>query len=235
MGSGARHAAAAGCADAVLSSAWPRGAVGPVALPPVDVDYAASAGLLAGLQRMGRAAAILDRDGVILSINGLAEALIHPLFLIREDRFVGRSSLADAQIRGVIDTALRSGEADRRDVAVLTVSGEPTLIVRAVPIGTTDPHLFWRAEALVTFASAGPESLPSPAFLRGMFGLTAAEATVALALAAGASAGAIARDRAISLETVRSHLKTIFAKTGTKRQATLVLLILQLRDVVPLG
>ena len=87
----------------------------------------------------------------------------------------------------------------------------------------------------MTFASAGPESLPSPAFLRGMFGLTAAEATVALALAAGASAGAIARDRAISLETVRSHLKTIFAKTGTKRQATLVLLILQLRDVVPLG
>ena len=77
----------------------------------------------------------------------------------------------------------------------------------------------------------GFDLTPDPVVLRAAFGLTATESEVALALVGGASASAIARDRAVALETIRSHLKTIFSKTGTRRQANLVALILQLRDI----
>ena len=63
--------------------------------------------------------------------------------------------------------------------------------------------------------------------LQDTFGLTAAGAAVALSLGSGASAEA----RGVSVETVRSHLKTILTKTGTKRQATLVALIVRMRGL----
>jgi DNA-binding CsgD family transcriptional regulator len=57
------------------------------------------------------------------------------------------------------------------------------------------------------------------------YGLTEAEARVAQRLAAGDPLDAIAGDLGIRLATVRNHLKQIFEKTGTHRQAALVALL----------
>jgi DNA-binding CsgD family transcriptional regulator len=61
--------------------------------------------------------------------------------------------------------------------------------------------------------------------LRQIFGLTSAEAAIAAALASGHSVETIASRNAVSLNTVRVHLKAVMAKTGTHRQAELVSLI----------
>ncbi len=53
------------------------------------------------------------------------------------------------------------------------------------------------------------------------------EAAIAAALASGRSIDEFAASQRISLNTARTHLKSIFAKTGTRRQAQLVALLCQ--------
>lgn len=63
--------------------------------------------------------------------------------------------------------------------------------------------------------------------LEELYGLTHAEARVASRVGRGLAVKEIAADLHISVETVRTHLKRIYAKTGTRRQAELVRLILE--------
>ncbi|WKZ11576.1 MAG: hypothetical protein QY320_10840 [Gammaproteobacteria bacterium] len=58
--------------------------------------------------------------------------------------------------------------------------------------------------------------------LQERYGLTAGEARLATALAAGQSLKSASRTLGMSLNTARTHLKVIFKKTGTHRQADLV-------------
>lgn len=60
---------------------------------------------------------------------------------------------------------------------------------------------------------------------RRRYGLTQAEGDIAAAFALGASLGEIAERRCNSVHTVRTHLKSIFSKTGTHRQSQLVALL----------
>ena len=62
--------------------------------------------------------------------------------------------------------------------------------------------------------------------LRSHFGLTRAEARLALHLVAGETLRCAAVKLSISYETARSQLKSIFKKTRTHRQAELVIVIL---------
>jgi DNA-binding CsgD family transcriptional regulator len=62
--------------------------------------------------------------------------------------------------------------------------------------------------------------------LRSHFGLSPAEAKLALHLVAGGTLRSAATKFDISYQTARTHLKTIFKKTGACRQAELVTIIL---------
>ena len=91
---------------------------------------------------------------------------------------------------------------------------------RAAPPGSAAPserHL-----------SASPAIAGAPGVirLRAEFGLTKAEARLALFLADGASLPSIAQAFDVKLTTIRSQLQQVFAKTGTSRQAELVALLL---------
>jgi DNA-binding CsgD family transcriptional regulator len=68
---------------------------------------------------------------------------------------------------------------------------------------------------------AGEIDVPA-ARVMSSFGLTAAEAKIALALATGASVPEAAANLGLSANTVKTHLRKVFAKTGTSRQAELV-------------
>lgn len=58
--------------------------------------------------------------------------------------------------------------------------------------------------------------------LSAFYRLTPAEARVLAGLAAGRTLTQVATDRSLSIETVRTQLKSLFAKTGTGTQAELV-------------
>ena len=61
-----------------------------------------------------------------------------------------------------------------------------------------------------------------PFVIAAAFDLTPGEARVAVATGQGLTAEQIARANAVSINTVRSQLRSIFDKTGTARQAELV-------------
>jgi len=66
---------------------------------------------------------------------------------------------------------------------------------------------------------------PNTTTLQRIFGLTPAEAGLAIAIAQGGTPDKIAAGRRVSRTTVRSQLARVFAKTQTRRQAELVRLL----------
>lgn len=87
--------------------------------------------------------------------------------------------------------------------------------------------LFGAAEVILITVAPAPSSSVDVVLVASMFELTPAEAKVAVALVEGLDLRKIARSHNTALETVRSQLKAIFLKTGTRRQSDLVALLLR--------
>jgi DNA-binding NarL/FixJ family response regulator len=81
------------------------------------------------------------------------------------------------------------------------------------------------ARALVMIIDPEQESEPPNMLIKRLFGLTNAEADVALRVLCGGGLKPIAADLALSMATVKTHLHHIFNKTDTHRQAELVRLL----------
>ena len=99
--------------------------------------------------------------------------------------------------------------------------------LRAVALDGAARDLFARDVALLLvdpWRRSGAPSAQATAILRAAFGFTAAEATVAALIAAGASAPDIAARLSIAPGTARNHLKSAMAKAGTPRQTEFALL-----------
>jgi DNA-binding CsgD family transcriptional regulator len=67
--------------------------------------------------------------------------------------------------------------------------------------------------------------IPQADFLEDIFGLTPAQARLVVLLFAGASLRSCAEELGIKYESARGYLKAVFEKTGTHRQAELVLTV----------
>lgn len=82
------------------------------------------------------------------------------------------------------------------------------------------------ARAVQAFADASVAAETAHiARCRARFDLTEAQARLAIFLSEGGTIGEYAATMGLSVETVRSHLKSVFAKTGVKRQAELAILM----------
>jgi DNA-binding CsgD family transcriptional regulator len=67
--------------------------------------------------------------------------------------------------------------------------------------------------------------VPSQSILARVYDLTPAEALIAQGMARGQSLEEVAAGLNIKITTARTQLASIFAKTGTRRQAKLVVLL----------
>lgn len=101
--------------------------------------------------------------------------------------------------------------------------------VRAPDIDMDAPQ-----RSVIVFVSCERQSRPIAAqTLRGLFGLSGAEAQVTLGLISGLSIADVATTNAISRNTVYSHLKSAFDKVGVSQQSALVSRVL--RSIAMLG
>lgn len=74
---------------------------------------------------------------------------------------------------------------------------------------------------------SNPNNDKSSADVARIFGLTKAEARLTLAIANGVTATEYSAQHGISINTAYSQIKEILAKTGTRRQAELIKLVLE--------
>jgi DNA-binding CsgD family transcriptional regulator len=68
-------------------------------------------------------------------------------------------------------------------------------------------------------------AVPTAEVLQGLFDLTPAEARVARGIGQAETIDTLAEATGVNRETVRSQLKAVLAKTGTRRQAELGLML----------
>ena len=161
-----------------------------------------------------RAATAIHRDG-----DGLAVATtLHT-----------GSHLVDKTVRSMLDEACAAAREGRDHLASLSIprpSGRRDflLTVCALPADPDQPHDDARAVVFISDPERRPV-MPGQV-LSGLFGLTPTEAEVARALAQGRRTDEIAADLGIAQTTVAFHLRNLFDKTGTHRQADLIVLLL---------
>lgn len=115
----------------------------------------------------------------------------------------------------------------------LPSSGGLPAVIHVIPIRREAHDIFGRTDAFVVVTPVQPAETAPAALLSGLFDLSAAEARVAAGIAAGLSVDAIAEQHGRSRETIRSHLKQIFQKSGVSRQAELATLLGRVAAVQP--
>lgn len=177
---------------------------------------------------------LVDARGRILEANARAEALLcarDGLSRGHDTLEVARASERRALARLVGEAAATGAGNARAPGGVLRIarpSGRRPLLLLALPLGRdtafrVDPR---RPAALVVVSD--PEDAPElpAAQVQRLYGLSAAEARTALALAQGLPVREIAERAGVQENTVRWHLKQSYAKTGTRGQTELVRLLL---------
>lgn len=157
-----------------------------------------------------------SQDGLSLGCSGLHAAV----------------AVEDAALHRLIHRACAgNGDGIRTGgrLAVSRGSGRRPYTLQVLPLKSNGASfLNGPAAALVIIVDHERETHLPPAGLRELYGLTAAEAEVALRILRGHGLQYAANELGVSLLTARTHLQRGFEKTGTHRQAELVRLLIEL-------
>lgn len=177
------------------------------------------------LEEMTAAALLLDADGRVLFANPAAYALF------RSGRGMtlsnGRLTATRAEDAQALDTALAGCVLwPPRNPGIVIVGREPSLRLRFTPVRREMPLLGPGLPAALVLEDAARGAIGIADQLRLTYGLTRAEALLAIEIAKGDGKRAAADRRGIAFSTARTHLSHIFEKTGVNRQAELVRLVL---------
>ena len=183
---------------------------------------------------VGRAALLLDNNGTIPGVNARAEPLLGTDLDVRAGQLVASDRTSNDMLQDLLRTALRrvplSVSALLPPVVIRRREGRP-IVVQALPAPAlaAAPDEETGAILVLTDLAAQPELPESRLVL--LFGLTPAEARLAVRLVADESVEEAADALHIALGTARNQLKEIFGKTETHRQAELVALLWRVSDM----
>lgn len=207
-----------------------------------EAERAALAATVAGMS-VGNL--MVDPDGHIIDANGPAMAILDQHDGVR--LIGGRLALDDAEKSRYLHELIRKnaeasttnrGIAFARALLVERPSGREGLSLLVQPAANAGNNLAIRPTALVHIVDPSEPRVTVHDALKQLFGLTPAEARIALSLSNGCTISEIARATSLSRNTIRTQLRSIFVKMGVKRQSALIravlisvaLLSLQSRD-----
>ncbi|MBR0827356.1 helix-turn-helix transcriptional regulator [Bradyrhizobium manausense] len=182
------------------------------------------------LDRVRQPALVIDRAGRVLSRNEAADAGFDDEIRIRDRRLVVRDKLAMARIDRLIDAIRFTAEhhALSHEPILIRRMAKPPVALRVLPIDGAARNVFLGARAMLTLSNLVPRLPPEPNLIAQAFDVTPAEARLVSLLAGGLSVEQASERLRIARETARNHLKSVFSKTGTHRQAELISLVAQL-------
>ena len=179
--------------------------------------------LLEALERMHCGGIILNAAGEVIRLNSAAERYLR--------KYAGLSSAmtSSAEWTSALHRLFGTGEGHVASDADLRVpvaeNGKPQLVLQArrVPSASDEGAL-----TVITLVDLTEPSQPSAETLQRLFGLTAAETKLALAIARGLRLREAAEALGMEMPTATAQMTSIFAKTGTQQQGELVALLSRL-------
>jgi DNA-binding CsgD family transcriptional regulator/PAS domain-containing protein len=196
-----------------------------------------AAGAVAALDRLDNGVVLLDASTKIAFANRAAEILLdgNNGLRVNADGLSAVDANADNKLRLLIAACVWDGSAKEgpgRSVDVPRGADRAPLRILVAPCGgpTAQEASHWlrhaRPAAMLLITDPERDRLARKEELRRRFGLTSAEAEVAFEIVRGDGREAAAARLGISVTTASTHLTHIFEKTGTRRQAQLVRLLL---------
>jgi DNA-binding CsgD family transcriptional regulator len=177
-------------------------------------------------ENLGMAAFICDQAANVLRLTPSAEKLCAPGNGLQMRR--GKLGASRATEQAALEAAVRTvsdRKAGSEPQTVIVHAGESDLApitIDVMPLPRQRLELRFDARALLVVRAEAGDERRREAVLRDNFGFTPAEIEIALALARGMKAEAIANARGVSVGTVRVQIKSLLAKAGVNRQVELV-------------
>jgi DNA-binding CsgD family transcriptional regulator len=202
-----------------------------VATLSTAVGRSALIGITNALDLVPRAAIAMDRTGSVVMTNSSAERLFGAD--IRVDglrRLVVADKRAMADIQSLRDRlqSMPDDVAAPTGAIVVRRLHKPPIIIRILPIDGPARGPFLAARVLLVLSDPSQRLTPTAELLRRAYGLTTAEANLAVLVATGISVDAAAEQLGVGKHTARNQLKAVFSKMGVHRQGELVALLLRL-------
>lgn len=183
--------------------------------------------VVAAFNSVGTAIALLDKKGSVRAASNQFTSQMDSLLVDGPARL----RICDVEADRRFAEALGRDEigSSGASIALRNSSKAGIAVLHLVPALREARDLFGSTAFFAILAQPDNQLLPSLDILSALFDLTPAEARVARAMGEGLTPSAFAKQHDLSLETVRSQLKKVFAKTSTKRQGELGLLVSRLR------
>ncbi|MDL2400330.1 helix-turn-helix transcriptional regulator [Rhizobium mayense] len=197
-----------------------------------DISASEVKGMATAFELANVACVFFDRMGLVTTVNEKMRRLLGPDLQITQGRMCPirkeDASAFDRRLKAVLGDGnlLTSAEPE---ILLLSRKGRRPLIVRMQRLDGDMQDVFCHSCAFATVEDPEEKVRQRPATLTKLFGLTRAEAEIALMLAQGMTLHDIATQRTVSYQTARAHLKSIYRKTDTNRQPELSLLLAGIR------
>ncbi|MCJ2034696.1 helix-turn-helix transcriptional regulator [Methylobacterium sp. J-068] len=174
------------------------------------------------LEMLGLPAAVLSGSGKLQYRNAGFAGLVPRVVRDHRERIAFAHPGADALLADAIGARAAQSA---RSIAVPADDDNPAMVVHLLPMRGSAQDVFGGGTMLMVATPVMPRPVPGTELLSGLFDLTAAEARIARGIADGATIAILAAQQNVGLETIRSQVKAIFAKTGVTRQVDLARLI----------
>lgn len=176
----------------------------------------------------GRGIVILGADGKIGFVNAEAEAMCRA-GIVRLS--ANRASFPDSEVNTMLAAnlaALQQGRPAPMAAGLVTLPDGEQTGIRFMPLTAGIQLTQDSASLLIVLVPLNRAQGPTEAEIAqfgGLFGLTPTEQRVLLATSSGIELTAQARERGVSVDTVRQQMKSTLAKTGCRSQKDLLRLI----------
>ncbi len=185
-------------------------------------------GMVEAFNMAGAAAVFFDRFCGVTAVTAAAEKCFGQDLDVADGKFQSRipgiRAAIQNRMQAVVEERWLGMKAFSGPLVVRRLNAGP-LAVHVHRLGGSLPDLFAHSVGVCLIEGGEPKPGQDLQHVRQLLGLTAAEAAIATLISQGIPLREIAERKGIAYETVRAHLRSIFGKTGTKRQAELVTLL----------
>lgn len=195
------------------------------------IDASKVKGMAAAFETSNIASIFFNRKGLVTLTNPKADALFTGGLRISRGEVRAFFASETARFNRELKIAIQANGHAAEALAAVRLSrpGKRPLIVRFERFGPNLSDVFSHSCAVALIEDPDEDMRLKPETLMALFDLTPTEARISLLVASGLSAVDIAARHTAGYETVRSHIRSIFQKTGTGRQSELSALFGKIR------